>query len=136
MFLLGNECPEDKYLNKYVRDKICAACASNPEKWRDLGIVLTGQGNATKLDVIKANNGDVTQRCSEMLRLWRQTQPKANWDQLIRALKEVNLEALADEINKLLLPCVEQQNDTGDLHVYMYIYVIFDGLSLAKYGST
>ena len=96
-------------MNKFVRDKICAACASNPELWRDLGIELMGQESADKLDVMKVDYGNVTERCSAMFVLWRQTQPKANWNQLIQALKEVKLNTLADEIDKMLLPCVEQQ---------------------------
>ena len=107
--VLGNERPEDKYLNKYVREKVCAACASNPEIWRDIGIELMGQESAAKLDVIKADNGDVMQRCSAMFTLWCQMQSKASWDQLIQALKDVKLFTLADEIDKLLLPCVEQK---------------------------
>ena len=106
---LGNECPQDKYLNKFVRDKICAACANNRELWRDLGIELMGQESADKLDLIKVYYGNVIERCSAMLVLWRQTQPKANWNQLIQALKEVKLDTLANEIDKMLLPCVEQQ---------------------------
>lgn len=90
---------------------MCAACANNPEKWRDLGIELMGEEGVTKLDEIKANNnGNVTKCCSEMFSLWRQLQPKANWNQLIRALKEVELITLADEIKKLLMPPIEQQH--------------------------
>ena len=37
MFLPVDECPDDKYLNKYVRERVCAA---GTNKWRDLGIVL------------------------------------------------------------------------------------------------
>ena len=107
--VLGNECPEDKYLNKFVRDKICAACANNPDLWRDLGIELMGQKSADKLDAMKVDYGNVTERCSAMFVLWRQTQPKANWNQLIRVLKDVKLVTLANEIDKMLLPCVEQQ---------------------------
>ena len=107
--MLGNECPEDKYLNKFVRDKVCAACLDNPDKWRDLGIALMEQRSASKLDVIKINNKDVMQCCSAMFNLWRQRHPKANWNQLIRALKEVELDALAVEIETLLLPSVKQQ---------------------------
>ena len=109
LHVLGNKCPEDKYLNKFVRDKICAACASNPELWRDLGIELMGQESADKLDVMKVDYGNVTERCSAMFVLWRQTQPKANWNQLIQALKNVKLDTLADEIDKMLLPCVGSQ---------------------------
>lgn len=108
--VIANECPEDKYLNRYVREKVCAACASNPEIWRDLGIELMGQEGVAKLDEIKANHGrNVTTCCSEMFTVWRQRQPKANWNQLMRALKEVKLNTLADEIRKLLMPSMEQQ---------------------------
>ena len=108
---IADECPEDKYLNKFVREKVCAACVNNPEIWRDLGIELMGQEGATKLDVIKVNNNrNVTQCCSAMLSLWCERQPKANWNQLIMALKEIKLYALADEINELLIPSVQQQH--------------------------
>ena len=110
--LLADECPEDKYLNKYVRGKVCGACASSPDIWRDLGIELMGQQSVTTLDEIKVNKGgNVTLCCSAMFDLWRQRQPKANWSQLISALKEIKLEALADDIEKLLLPSVEQQHN-------------------------
>ena len=107
--MLGDECPKDKYLNKFVREKVCAACAYNPDIWRDLGIVLMGQSGVPGLDIIKANNKEVMQRCSAMFNLWYQRQPKANWNQLIRALKEVKLVSLAAEIETLLLPSVKQQ---------------------------
>ena len=105
----GNECPEDKYLNKFVRDKVCAACANNPELWRDLGIELMGQESAHILDVIRVNYSDVTRCCSEMFTLWRQRQPKANWNQLLRALLQIKLNTLADELDKLLLPSKEEE---------------------------
>lgn len=69
-----------------------------------------GEESVTKLDVIKADNKDVTQRCSAMFNLWRQIQPEANWDQLIRALKKVKLNAIADTILKSLIPPVEKQH--------------------------
>ena len=91
--------------------KVCAACANNPEIWRDLGIELMGQEGVAKLDEIKANNnGNVTKCCSAMFSLWLQMQPKANWNQLMEALKEVELITLADEIKKLLMPSMEQQH--------------------------
>ena len=105
---LADDCLEDKYLNKFVRGKVCAACVNSPEIWRDLGIELMGQGAADKLDEIKVNNNEnVTKCCSAMFNLWRQRQPKANWNQLIGALKEIELYALADEIKKLLIPSAE-----------------------------
>ena len=113
-FLLVDECPEEKYLYKFVRGKICGN-TSNPDVWRHLGIILIGQGSIDALNAIKINNpGNVKQCCSEMLSLWLQMKPKANWSQLINALKEVELYTLADNIEKSLLPTIEQQEfDTG-----------------------
>ena len=116
--MLANECPEDKYLNKFVRGKVCAACVNNPEIWRDLGIELMGQEGATKLDEIKVNNNEnVTKCCSAMFNLWRQREPKANWNQLMKALEEVELHTLADEIMKLLIPSTEQQHTDDQLQL-------------------
>jgi len=97
----ANECPNDKFLNKYVRDKVC-------EKWRDLGIELMGQDAVPNLNVTRANHcNDVSECCSRMFTLWRQRTPKANWKQLIEALKEVNLNHLASELEGLSTPSVE-----------------------------
>ena len=107
-----NDCPDDKYFNKYVRGKVCAAGA---EKWRDLGIVLMGQNAATDLDVIRVDYPhDVKACCSRMFTEWRQTSLEASWKELIDALKEVKLTQLASEVEKLLVPpvecCVEQRS--------------------------
>ena len=112
-----NDCPDDKYLNKYVRGKVCAAGAN---KWRDLGIVLMGQDAVTDLDMIRVDYPyNVKECCSRMFTEWRQRTPKASWKQLIEALKEVKLTQLASELEELLMPsvesCVEQESKTSQL---------------------
>ena len=104
MLLPVNDCPDDKYLNNYVRGKVCAA---GTNKWRDLGIVLMGQDDVYVLDIIKANSTDNVECCSRMFTEWRQRTPKASWKQLIEALKEVKLTQLASELEELLIPSVE-----------------------------
>ena len=105
MFLSVHDCPEDKYLNKYVREKVCAA--SN-DKWRDLGIVLMGQDAVPCLDVLRINHpNNVEECCSKMLAKWCQKTPKASWKKLIEALKEVSLTQLASKIEELLIPSME-----------------------------
>ena len=105
-FLPVNDRPDDKYLNKYVRGKVCAA---GTNKWRDLGIVLMGQDDVYVLDIIKANSTDNVECCSRTFTEWRQRTPKASWKQLIGALKEVELTQLASELEELLIPSVECQ---------------------------
>ena len=103
VLLIGNECPKDMYLNKFVRDEICVV-------WWDLGVVLMGQEEAPSLNVIKEDHhGDVKKCCSAMFSLWRQRHPKANWDHLIVALKEVKLHSLANKLENLLSPHDEQE---------------------------
>ena len=117
LFIPVNDCPDDKYLNKYVRGKVCAA---GTNKWRDLGIVLMGQDAVTDLDMMRVDYpNNVQECCSRMFTEWRQRTPKASWKQLIEALKEVELTQLASELEELLIPsvecCVEQQSKTSQL---------------------
>ena len=112
--LTATECPEDKYLNRHVVNEVVAACAHQPDIWRDLGIELLGQDGTTQLDVIKANNTDnITKCCSEMLVLWRQQQTKANWNQLMGALAQVKLNRVAKEIEKRLKAPTDQEDKVG-----------------------
>ena len=105
MLLPVNDCPDDKYLNKYVRGKVCAA---GTNKWRDLGIVLMGQDAVTDLNMIRVDYPyNVKECCSRMFTEWHQRTPKASWKQLIEALKEVKLTQLASELEELLIPSVE-----------------------------
>ena len=106
LFLPVNDCPDDKYLNKYVREKICAA---GTNKWRDLGIELMEQDAIPSLDVISANHTNNVECCTRMFTEWRQRTPKPSWKQLIEALNEVKLTQLASELEELLIPSVEKQ---------------------------
>ena len=99
--------PDDKHLNKYVREKVCAA---GTDKWRDLGIVLMGQNDVYVLDIIKANSNDNVACCTRMFTEWRQRTPTASWKQLIEALKEVKLTQLASELEELLIPSEQGSN--------------------------
>ena len=111
LFLPVDECPDDKYLNKFVRGKVCAA---GTDKWQDLGIVLMGQDAVYVLDIIKANSNDNVACCTKMFTEWRQRTPKASWKQLIEALKEVKLTQLASELEYFLqlaeLELLEEQS--------------------------
>ena len=61
--------------------------------------------------MIKANHSDdVKKCCSAMLTLWRQRQTNASWRQLIEALKQLKLNRVATEIEKLLKSSTEQEH--------------------------
>ena len=99
------DCPDDKYLNKYVREKVCAA---GTNKWRDLGIALMGQDAIAGLDVIRTNYpNDIEVCCSRMFTEWCHRTPKRSWKQLVQALNEVKLTYIASELKELLIPSVQ-----------------------------
>ena len=110
----GNECPQEKYLNRHVVKKVAAACAYQPDVWRELGIELLGQDGIAELDVIKANSTDVAKCCSNMLSLWLQRKTEASWNQLIEALMQVKLNRLAQEIEKGLKSPTEHVDKIAD----------------------
>lgn len=97
--------PEEKFLNRHVRQQLCAKSA---HMWKDLGVELLGSGNSVTLDVIKNSNSDATECCSAMFQLWLDRQPAASWRQLIKALKQLQLNHLANEVeSKLTIPVLE-----------------------------
>ena len=110
-----DDCPDDKFLNKYVRVKVCAAGAN---KWRDLGIALMGRNATADLDVIRVDHPfDVKACCSRMFTEWRQTTLEASWKLLIEALEEVQLTELANELKELLLDRPSEKKPEGIVYM-------------------
>ena len=93
-----------KYLNRHVREQLCA----RTELWKDLGVELLGVGSNDALNVIQSSNNDVTNCCSAMFQLWLDRHPTASWRQLIEALRHLQLNYLAYQIeSKLMMPVVD-----------------------------
>ena len=68
-----------------------------------MGLELLEQEDEEKLNEIKTNNPkDAGQCCKEMFRLWLRKYSTAAWDQLIQALKVVDLNNLATKIKGML----------------------------------
>ena len=92
-------------MNRHVREQLCAKSA---QMWKDLGAELLGVGSNNALDIISNNNNDVMNCCSAMFQLWLDRQPTASWGQLIEALKQLQLNYLADHIkSKLAISLLE-----------------------------
>ena len=82
-----------KSLNYYILNTVIA------NYWRDLGTELLKEEYLHELTTIKANhNSDVKKCCNAMFNYWLQVDCEANWNQLISALEEIQLNALAKEI--------------------------------------
>lgn len=99
MSFTDTEVPEQKYLDRYVKEKVCA---SRFRKWKDLGSQLLDEDDLSAVTA-RTYNMDELQACSEMFNIWRERQPKASWQQLIKALKIIKLERLANKIESLLI---------------------------------
>ena len=92
----GCDRPALKLLNKHVRKHIAP-------KWHDLGLELLEQEDEATLKQIKSDNpSDVGECCKEMFELWLSKCSTATWDQLIQALREVDLNNLATTIEGML----------------------------------
>ena len=92
--------PITKYLRYYVKQEICA---SGPEVWLDLGIELLDQKDVSSLYAIKSDaTKSLSERCSEMFKLWHERQPDASWRRLIIAMRKIRMDNLANDVQKLL----------------------------------
>ena len=93
----GCDRPALKLLNKHVTKQVSS-------KWRKLGLELLEQADEGKLKQIKNNNpNDVEECCTEMFSSWLEKYSTATWNQLIQALKEVDLNNVATEVEGKLM---------------------------------
>ena len=108
-FRTVNDRPEVKYINRHVKENVCAA---GPEVWLELGIELLQNEDIAALEMIKNNESECSVRCSEMFKLWLKRQTNASWRHLLTALKRIRQNSLASTIEKLL--SVEQVSEETD----------------------
>ena len=87
------ERPTIKYLNRLRKD-VCA-------HWYDLGIELLSDSPVAKLNTISENNQkDVNKCCTQMFQLWLETSNSATWNDLLNALKQLQLCDLVTKIER------------------------------------
>ena len=86
VFMAEHSRPTLKQLNKLKR--------SISFKWHDLGIELLEPEDIRTLDEIQSNYPrDASTCCTKMFQLWLDKQPEASWEQLIKALRDIDLNA-------------------------------------------
>lgn len=77
--------------------------------WNKIGIAMNFDKVGEIVNAIKKNNpGDVTECCEETFRKWLQgkgTRQPATWSMLITILRECSLNALAKDIEDMLIHC-------------------------------
>ena len=98
--MTGCDRPALKLLNKHVRKHVSS-------KWYDLGLELLEQEDEETLNEIEINHSnDASKCCLQMFQLWLKKCTTATWNQLIKALREVDLNNLATTIEGMLMDTV------------------------------
>ena len=90
--------PSMKDLNRHVIPLVST-------RWYDLGLELLETKHERELEIIETNyRNDVAMCCRKMFSKWLETQcDNASWDQLIQAVKNIELNNVASDIEQLLL---------------------------------
>ena len=91
--------PSMKDLNKHVIPLVAI-------KWYDLGLELLETKHERELDTIEKDSKVEGAKtcCRKMFSKWLETQSdNASWDQLIQAVKNIELNDVASDIEQLLL---------------------------------
>ena len=83
--------PTIKQLNRFVIPRVAP-------NWYNLGLELLSGDEARTLN---SYNGSIQKRCSQVFRVWLERNPKADWYQLVEALKNVQLNDVAGDLRNM-----------------------------------
>ena len=96
-------------------------------QWEYVGLSLLGKHEVSRIRMIKKDNASDPQRCCmEMLCYWLESCPDASWQNLIDALQDVELNAVAADIEKKILK--------GHYCTHVFIELIW-GVSSSYHGG-
>ena len=99
--LVGNE-PNDWDIIK-VAEKISATLESSNTQWEKFGMVLLHTKNKDELTMIEGNSESFLEKCKGLLNLWKKNTSNPKWEEVIQALREVNLNNLATELQTAIV---------------------------------
>ena len=89
-----------------VAEKICVEFKDDME-WKKFGMVLLGTKDDRELTLIQQNNQGKSfkEKCGDLLEIWmkRSDSNPPSWEQVIQALKEVNLNHVAKELETAIV---------------------------------
>ena len=86
-----------------LRDLMIHVIPSVATKWYELGLMLLDPKYENELNTIEADTrNDVATCCRKMFSKWLNTDQLASWDKLIKALRIVQLNNVASDIEQLL----------------------------------
>ena len=94
----------DRISRPTLRDLIIHVIPSVNTKWFELGAVLLEPKYQNELNTIEADiRNDAATCCRKMFSKWLNTDELASWDKLMKALRIVQLNNVASDIEQLLL---------------------------------
>ena len=81
----------------------------NDTEWENFGMLLLQIKN--KDDLASIQGSSLLEKCKDLLVLWKKRNPKPEWEQAIEALRKVNLNHLATELEAAI---VIGQSENGE----------------------
>jgi len=95
---IGQSRPTMKVLNKHVIPRVST-------KWYDLGLELIDDKYETELETIRTDyrNDGSKMCCQKMFSKWLETRDDASWDHIIEAMRNIELNSVASDVEQLLV---------------------------------
>ena len=91
---MGSKRPSLKDLHDHVVSQVA-------HKWKDLGVQLLRRDQQNELNIVEADYQCNSRKCCNyVFEIWLNTTTCATWDLLIAALKSVDLNYFASELNE------------------------------------
>ena len=87
-----------------LKDLMIHVIPSVATKWYQLGVLLLDSNRENELDTIEADaRNDAETCCRKMFSRWLNTDELASWDKLMRALRHIQLNTVASDIEQILI---------------------------------
>jgi len=85
-----------------LRDLLIHVIPLVADKWFHLGLILLDPKHEHHLKTIEADAKDAKTSCRKMFDTWLKTSMEACWDQVIKALRQLEANKVADTIRQQL----------------------------------
>ena len=96
-----------------VAEKISATLENNTQ-WEKFGMFLLHTKNKDELAMIEGNS--LLEKCDGLLNLWNKKTSNPKWEEVIQALRKVNLNRLATELQEAIQ--LKSTYPVGDHHTH------------------
>ena len=96
----------------WVAEKICVEFKNDTE-WEKFGLYLLDTKDNHELTLIhQKHKGNSIDKCKDLLDLWMKRTSEPKWEQVVQALRRVNLDHLATELERAIV--LKQPGQEGE----------------------